>query len=103
MRPRKTENTKSSDHFRARITVDTTMQSKNVTHPTDAKLMLRAIEQFGGLAKRHGMESRHHRCPLGYPRIGLAQRYIHSKQFKSDNRELGFLDMSAFEVHYTKR
>src|SRR3970282_764868 len=27
----------------ARITVDTTVQPKNVTHPTDAKLMLTAI------------------------------------------------------------
>ena len=31
------------------------MQPKNVTHPTDAKLMLKAIEQLGALAKRHGV------------------------------------------------
>ena len=28
----------------ARITVDTTVQPKNVAHPTDAKLMLKAVE-----------------------------------------------------------
>jgi IS5 family transposase len=35
----------------ARITVDTTVQLKNVPHPTDAKLMLTAIRQLGKLAK----------------------------------------------------
>ncbi len=38
----------------ARITVDTTVQPKNVTHPTDAKLMLTAIEKLGALAKTQG-------------------------------------------------
>ena len=38
----------------ARITVDTTVQPKNVTHPTDAKLMLKVIEQLGKLARTHG-------------------------------------------------
>ena len=40
----------------ARVTVDTTVQPKNITHPTDAKLMLKAIEQLGrsGEAPRRG-------------------------------------------------
>jgi len=38
----------------ARVTVDSTVQPKNVSHPTDAKLMLRAIEQLAGLAKSSG-------------------------------------------------
>jgi len=42
----------------ARITVDTTVQPKNVTHPTDAKLMLKAIEQLGRLSKAHGARRR---------------------------------------------
>ena len=37
----------------ARITVDTTVQPKNVTHPTDAKLMLKAVEQLGKLSRAH--------------------------------------------------
>jgi len=39
----------------ARITVDTTVQPKNVTHPTDAKLMLTAIAKLGALAKAQGL------------------------------------------------
>ncbi|MFQ5620122.1 MAG: transposase, partial [Rhodospirillales bacterium] len=42
----------------ARITVDTTVQPKNVTHPTDAKLMVKAVEQLGKLSRAHGVELR---------------------------------------------
>lgn len=38
----------------ARITVDTTVRPKNVTHPTDAKLMLKVIEQLAALARAKG-------------------------------------------------
>lgn len=41
-----------------RVTVDTTVQTKNVAFPTDARLMLVAIEQLGKLAKEHGVELR---------------------------------------------
>jgi len=34
------------------------VQPKNVTHPTDAKLMLTAIRQLGKLAKQHGVRLR---------------------------------------------
>ncbi len=39
----------------ARVTVDTTVQPKNVTFPTDAKLLETAIQQLGKLAKPHGV------------------------------------------------
>ena len=41
-----------------RVTVDTTVQPKNVTHPTDAKLMHKAIVMLGALARKHGVELR---------------------------------------------
>ena len=53
----------------ARVTVDTTVQPKNVTHPTDAKLMLKAIEQLGALAKRRGIALRQ-----SYARVASARR-----------------------------
>ena len=37
----------------ARVSVDTTVQPKNVTFPTDAKLLEVAIRQLGKLAKAH--------------------------------------------------
>ena len=42
----------------ARVTVDTTVQPKNITFPTDAKLLLVAIQQLGKLAKEEGVELR---------------------------------------------
>lgn len=44
-------------HFQ-RVTVDTTVQPKAVTHPTDSKLLSRGIEILGRLARRHGIALR---------------------------------------------
>ena len=39
-----------------RVAVDTTVQPKAVAHPTDARLIHRAIEKLAGFARRHGIE-----------------------------------------------
>jgi transposase, IS5 family len=75
----------------SRITVDTTVQPKNVTHPTDAKLMLKATLQLGLLAKRHGVGLRQSYRRVAKRAALMAGRYIHAKQFKRANRELRFL------------
>lgn len=41
-----------------RVTVDTTVQTKAVAHPTDSHLILRAIEWLNRGAKRHGVKLR---------------------------------------------
>jgi IS5 family transposase len=41
-----------------RVTIDTTVQPKAVTHPTDSKLLHRGIEILGRLARRHGVRLR---------------------------------------------
>ena len=75
----------------ARITVDTTVQPKNVTHPTDAKLMLKAVEQLGKLSRAHGVELRQSYVRVTKRAALMAGRYAHAKQFKRCNRELKFL------------
>jgi IS5 family transposase len=40
-------------HFE-RVTIDTTVQPKAVTHPTDSKLLHRGVEILGRLARQHG-------------------------------------------------
>jgi len=74
-----------------RISVDTTVQPKNVTHPTDAKLMYRAILMLGRLARAHGVELRQSYVRVGKRAQIMAGRYTHAKQFKRANRELKFL------------
>ena len=44
-------------HYR-RVTIDTTVQPKAVTHPTDSKLLHRAIEVLARLARRQGIRLR---------------------------------------------
>jgi IS5 family transposase len=44
-------------HFR-RVTIDTTVQPKAVTHPTDSKLLQRGIEILVRLARRQGIRLR---------------------------------------------
>jgi transposase, IS5 family len=44
-------------HFE-RVSIDTTVQPKAVTHPTDSKLLHRGVEILGRLARRHGIALR---------------------------------------------
>jgi IS5 family transposase len=72
----------------ARVNVDTTVQEKAITFPTDAKLLDRARVMLVKLANRHGLKLRQ-----GYPKVGkLAlikyQRYAHAKQWNRARREL---------------
>jgi transposase, IS5 family len=75
----------------ARVTVDTTVQPKAITHPTDAKLMLRAIEKLGAQAKAEGLRLRQSYARLAKRAAQMVQRYTHAKQFKRANRALKFL------------
>lgn len=74
----------------ARITMDTTVQPKNVTHPTDAKLMLTAIKQLGRLARKHGVALRQSYVRVAKRAALMAGRYAHAHQFKRAGRELKF-------------
>ena len=49
----------------SRVIVDTTVHPKNVTFPTDAKLLNRAREKLVQLAQRHGVALRQ-----SYARVG---------------------------------
>jgi len=75
----------------ARITVDSTVQPKNITFPTDAKLLETAIQQLGKLAKKHGVSLRQSYSRLAKRAAMMAGRYAHAKQFKRQNRMLKFL------------
>ena len=68
--------------------VDTTVQPKNVTFPTDAKLLNRAREKLVRLAKLHGMALRQSYARVGKLALIQHQRYAHAKQFKRANRKL---------------
>jgi len=75
----------------ARITVDTTVQPKNVTFPTDAKLLGTAIQQLGKLAKAHGVPLRQSYTRVAKRAAMMAGRYAHAKQFKRMNKQIKLL------------
>src|SRR4029453_4683419 len=72
----------------SRVIVDTTVQPKNVTFPTDAKLLNRAREKLVRLAQRHGGGLRQSYARVGKFVLIKHQRYAHAKQFKRANRAL---------------
>jgi len=74
-----------------RITVDTTVQPKNVAFPTDAKLLEVAIRQLGKLAKKHDVALRQSYGRVARKAAMMAGRYAHAKQFKRMNRQIKFL------------
>src|SRR5467141_877451 len=72
----------------SRVIVDTTVQPKNVTFPTDAKLLNRAREKLVRLAKLNGVGLRQSYARVGKFALIQHQRYAHAKQFKRANRML---------------
>ncbi len=75
----------------ARVSVDTTVQPKNVAFPTDAKLLETAIRQLGKLAKVHGVALRQSYVRVAKRAAMMAGRYAHAKQFKRMNKQIKFL------------
>jgi len=72
----------------ARVIVDTTVQPKNITFPTDAKLLNRAREKLVKLAKKLGVELRQSYTRVGKFELIQHQRYAHAKHFKRAKRAL---------------
>jgi len=70
------------------VIVDTTVQEKAITFPTDAKLMHRARERLVRLAQKHGVMLRQSYARVGKVALIQHQRYAHAKQFKRANKAL---------------
>ena len=70
----------------ARVTVDTTVQEKNITYPTDSKLLYKSIVKLGDAAKSRGIELRQSHVRVGKKATVMAGRYAHAKQFQRMRR-----------------
>jgi transposase, IS5 family len=71
-----------------RVTVDTTVQTKAVAHPTDSHLLLRGIEWLNRLAKKHGLKLRQSYLRLGKHARREVARLIHGRGHKQARRYL---------------
>jgi IS5 family transposase len=74
-----------------RVAVDTTVQPKAIAHPTDARLMHRALTKLTDLAKETGVPLRQSYARLAKRAAIMIGRYTHAHQFKRARRELRFL------------
>ena len=74
-----------------RVTVDTTVQPKAITFPTDAKLLHAAIKGLNRLARRHGVQLRQSYLRIAKRAAMMAGRYAHAKQFNRHRRQLRLL------------
>ena len=72
----------------SRVIVDTTVQPKNVTFPTDAKLLNRAREKLVRLAQQQGVRLRQSYARVGKLALIQHQRYAHAKQWARARRML---------------
>jgi transposase, IS5 family len=75
----------------ARVTVDTTVQPKNITFPTDAKLLHAAIKGLNRLARQHRVRLRQSYLRIAKQAAMMAGRYAHAKQFNRHHRQLRIL------------
>jgi hypothetical protein len=73
------------------VTVDTTVQPKNITFPTDAKLLHAGINGIVRLAKKHRVQLRQSYLRIAKRAAMMAGRYAHAKQFKRHHRQLRLL------------
>ncbi len=71
-----------------KLNVDTTVQEKAITFPTDAKLYHRMRGRLVGLAKENGIELRQSYKRKSQRALIMQGRYSHARQMKRSKREV---------------
>ena len=71
-----------------RVTVDTTVQGKAVTFPTDSKLLNRSRTRLVKLCRRHGVNLRQSYARKGPQALLRANRYAHARQMRRMRRQV---------------
>jgi transposase, IS5 family len=74
-----------------RVTVDTTVQPKAISFPTDAKLLHAAIRGLNRLARKHSLKLRQSYARIARRAAMMAGRYAHAKQFNRHRKQLRLL------------
>ena len=69
-----------------RVNVDTTVQEKNITHPTDSKLLYRAIQKLVVAARSRKLSLRQSYLRVGKLMAVKASRYAHARQYQRMRR-----------------
>ena len=70
------------------VSVDTTVMPKNITHPTDSKLMERSRLRLVKLAKKHGVKLRQNYNLVSKKLTRQIGGYLHAKQMKRAGKKI---------------
>jgi len=70
------------------LNVDTTVQEKAITYPTDSKLYNKLRSNLVTLAKSHKVQLRQSYVRVGRQALVQANRYFHARQYKRARREV---------------
>lgn len=70
------------------VVVDTTVQEKNIAHPTDAKLLNKAREKLVKMAKERNLNLRQSYQRVGKSLVHQYSRYVHARQFNRAKKPL---------------
>lgn len=73
------------------VNVDTTVQEKNIAHPTDSGLLYKAILKLGKAAADRKIPLRQSYCRVAKKAAHKASRYAHAKQYKRMHAKIRFL------------
>jgi len=71
-----------------RVSVDTTVQEKAVSYPTDGKLLNRSRARLVRLCHQQGVTLRQSYAQVGPKALVKASRYAHAKQYRRMHREV---------------
>lgn len=76
------------EHQLRKLTVDTTVQEKAITFPTDAKLYHKMRVKLVNMAKKYGINIRQSYDRVGKRSFVMQHRYAHARQMKRAKKEL---------------
>ena len=71
-----------------RVTVDTTVQEKAVSYPTDSRLLNRSRERLVRLCRKHAVVLRQSYARKGPKALLKANKYAHARQYRRMRREV---------------
>jgi IS5 family transposase len=73
------------------LALDTTVQEKNVAHPTEHGLLYKAINKLSTVARQAGIKVRQSYTRVAQKATIKVGRYIHAKQMRRARRDLKFM------------